>query len=230
MTAHPQIPLDLFWRPAMGAEDFLVAPSNRSAVAWIDRWPDWPAPALVVHGPPGCGKSHLLQVWRTRSAAALVRGRDLTVEGVPTLLDAPAVAVDDAREAAGDPARERAFFHLYNLARERGAKILLAADAPPARWGVSLPDLASRLNAAPSVAVEPPDDALLAALMVKLAADRHLGLPEETLGFLLPRVERSFDFARRLVAALDRASLAARRPATVPLARSVLAGMLEELE
>ena len=45
----------------------LVAPSNEAAVAWIDRWPDWPGSALVVHGPPGSGKTHLAEVWRARS-------------------------------------------------------------------------------------------------------------------------------------------------------------------
>ena len=54
---------------AMGREDFLVSPSNADAVAWIDRWPDWPGPALVIVGPPGSGKTHLGQVWRQQAGA-----------------------------------------------------------------------------------------------------------------------------------------------------------------
>ena len=45
-------------RPALGEESFLVAPGNRDAGAWIDRWPDWPGRVLAIHGPQGCGKSH----------------------------------------------------------------------------------------------------------------------------------------------------------------------------
>ncbi len=53
MTGTAQLPLELELRPALGRDDFLVAPSNEVAVAWIDRWPDWPGPALALYGPPG---------------------------------------------------------------------------------------------------------------------------------------------------------------------------------
>jgi len=45
MSAASQLILDLPVRPALGREDFFVAESNATAVAWIDRWPDWPARA-----------------------------------------------------------------------------------------------------------------------------------------------------------------------------------------
>ncbi|MEI9984851.1 MAG: hypothetical protein WDN69_17585 [Aliidongia sp.] len=54
-------------RPALDREAFLVAAANAAAVAWIDRWPDWPAPALVLQGPPASGKTHLASVWRARA-------------------------------------------------------------------------------------------------------------------------------------------------------------------
>jgi DnaA regulatory inactivator Hda len=224
MSASTQLPLDLGNRPAMGADDFLVAPSNRDAVAWLDAWPNWPGPALVVHGPAGCGKTHLVQVWRERTGAPLVAGADLTAEAVPALLAAAGtVAVDDAEGVAGQPEAERALFHLYNLARETRGWLLLTTKAPPAQWPLDLPDLRSRLLAAPSVAVLPPDDALLAAVLVKLFADRQLRVGTEIVDYLSARMERSFDAARSLVASIDAEALAARRPVTLRLARDVLA-------
>lgn len=222
MTTAAQLPLDLGHRPAMGAEDFLVADSNAAAIGWLDRWPDWPAPALVIHGPPGCGKTHLTQVWRARSHAVPIAPAALAAADLPALLASTgAVAIDDA-DALSGAAAERALFHLYNMAREIGAHLLLTGQTPPARWSIALPDLASRLRAAPAVAVEEPDDALLAAVLVKLFADRQLRVGADVIGFLVPRMERSFAAARRLVAALDTASLASRRPVTVPLARAVM--------
>lgn len=229
MSAAAQLPLDLAWRPAMGASDFLAAPSNAVALAWIDRWPAWPHPALVLHGPPGAGKTHLIQVWRARGGAQLVSGAGLAPEDVPGLVGTGwAVAVDDADAVAARPARERALFHLLNLARERGASVLLAARRAPSRWGVALPDLASRLNAAPAAALEPPDDALLGALLFKLFADRGLAVGGDVVSYLLARMERSADAARRLVAAIDREALAAGRPVTLPLARAALGRMTED--
>ncbi|HET8726188.1 MAG TPA: DnaA/Hda family protein [Alphaproteobacteria bacterium] len=217
-----QLPLDLGHRPAMEAEDFLVADSNAEAVGWLDRWPGWPAPALAIHGPPGCGKTHLTRVWQVRSRAVAVTAAALADADLTSLLAATgAVAIDDADQLAG-AAAERALFHLYNMARDEGGHLLLTGRTPPARWKIDLPDLASRLKAAPAVAVEEPDDALLSAVLVKLFADRQLRIGAEVIAFAVPRMERSFAAARRLVAEIDATSLAHRRPVTVHLTRAVL--------
>lgn len=219
-----QLAFDLPHRPAMGGEDFLVAPSNGAAVAWLDRWPDWPAPALTLIGPPACGKSHLAQVWRARSGAGLALGAELGERHVAAMAEAPApLAVDDAHRVAGHPGREQALFHLYNQARDAGVHLLLLSTRPPARWRIRLADLRSRLKAAPAATVEPPDDALLGAVLVKLFADRQIRVGAEVISLLLQRMERSFDAARHLVAALDGAALAAHRRITPTLAREVLA-------
>jgi chromosomal replication initiation ATPase DnaA len=137
---------------------------------------------------------------------------------LPTLLGkSRAVAIDDA-----EGADEKALLHLYNMLAERQGHLLLAACEPPARWTIRLADLRSRLLAAPAVAVDAPDDALLGAVLVKLFADRQLRISEDLIPYLLPRIERSFAAAQDIVAALDRAALAGRRAVTVRLARDLL--------
>jgi len=213
-----QLILDLGHRPALEEADFLVAPCNRTAIRWLDRWPDWPAPALTLYGPAGCGKTHLARVFAARSRAPIVRADHLVTDAVPALLgSASTCVVDDADHAGAEP-----LLHLYNLIAERRGGVLLTAREPPARWLSLLPDLRSRLVAAPAVAVAAPDDALLAALMVKLFADRQLTVTEELVLFLVRHMERSFEAARRLVADLDAAALRDHRGITIPLARAVL--------
>lgn len=213
-----QLPLDLPHRPALEREDFWVAPANEAAVQWLDRWPLWPAPALTLTGPPGSGKTHLGHVFARRAGALTITPEALGRAAPRDLAGgARAAIVDDADRAAEEP-----LLHLYNLLAERDGHLLLLARAAPARWGIGLADLRSRLLAAPVVAVAPPDDALLATLLVKLFADRQLRIGEEVVAYLIPRLERSFAAAQRMVAALDQAALAARRPITVPLAREVL--------
>jgi len=194
-----QLALPLPHRTALGREDFLVAPCNAAAVAWLDRWPDWPMGGLAVWGPAGCGKSHLGEVWRARA-------------GADHLLLDEADRIDD----------ERALLHRLNYVRERGLATLLLAREPPSRWSVGLADLRSRLLALPAVAVGGPDDALLAAVLAKLFADRGVAVGDDVISFLLARMERTFAAAGRLAEALDRAALAERRPVTLPLARRVL--------
>ena len=219
MNPPAQIPLDLLHRAAMGAADFLVAPCNRDAVAWLDRWPGWPTPALVVHGAEGCGKTHLTHVWQAQSGAVAIDRLALTTDSVPHLLgDAVACFVEDADRGFD----EEAVLHLYNLLAERGGHLLLTARGPVSHWGIALPDLSSRLTAAMSVAVGAPDDELIAGILIKHFMDRQIRVDPAVVTYLLGRMERSFATARRVVAALDKAGLAEKRGITVPLARDVL--------
>ncbi len=218
-----QLTLDLALPPPTYArDDFVVADGNREALAWIDRWPDWPAPALALHGPAGCGKTHLGRIWAARAGGAVLDGSDLEDKSVADLSDlavaSPAILVDHAERAP-----ERALFHLYNLMRERRGHLLLISPEPPARWRIALPDLASRLRAAPSVAVAPPDDDLLGSIILKQLADRQLHAGAGVVQYLVSRMERSADAARRIVAALDSKALAERREIDRRLAADVLA-------
>jgi chromosomal replication initiation ATPase DnaA len=217
-TGSSQLPLDFRPRPAFDRAAFLVTDSNAEAVAWIDKWPGWPAPALVLHGPAGSGKTHLASVWRARAGAGLVDGALFDPDSVSDLAEHHAALVIEAAEAAP----ETALLHLYNMMAERCGHLLLVAASPPARWSTRLPDLRSRLNALPVAEIAAPDDRLIRALLIKLFADRQMNVSPDIIDFLALRMERSFDVADRLVAAIDRTALAGHRRVTVPLVRSVL--------
>lgn len=210
--------------PTYAREDFVVAAGNREAVGWIDRWPDWPAPALAISGPAGCGKTHLGRIWAARAQAAIVEGPDLDGKTVADLLAlveiSRALVVEQAERAP-----ERALFHLYNLMRERRGFLLLLAEHPPAHWRITLPDLASRLRAAPAVAVAPPDDDLLGSIILKQLADRQLHAGPGVVHYLVSHMERSADAVRHVVAALDRRALTERREIDRRLAADVLAAL-----
>jgi chromosomal replication initiation ATPase DnaA len=213
-----QLPLDLGHRASFSGEDFLVAPCNQAAVAWLDRWPDWPAPGLAVHGPAGCGKTHLAHVFQARAAARLLTPEDLPRAAPPQLLAGARAAILDG----SPPLDEAALLHLYNHLAETGGHLLIVGREAPARWQLSLRDLASRLSALPAVGIDPPDDRLMEALLIKLFADRQLAVAPEVVTYLTARVERSFETLRRLVGELDRESLARRRAVTLPLAREIV--------
>jgi chromosomal replication initiation ATPase DnaA len=217
--AARQLAFDLPHRPASGSDDFLVAAPNAAAVAWIDRWPDWPGPGLALYGSQGSGKTHLLRVWQRRSGARLLRPDQLAKLDFGTLVASPgSIALDDC----DGQFPEAPLLHLYNLIASAGSHLLLAGREPPSRWPIILPDLRSRLGTLPAVAISAPDDALLAGVLVKLFADRQLRVDNAVIEYLLPRMERSFCAAQRLVKRMDRSALALGRAVTVSLARSAL--------
>ncbi|MFO1209576.1 MAG: chromosomal replication initiator DnaA [Amaricoccus sp.] len=228
MGAPRQLALDLPARPALGRSDFLVAPANRLALAQVDSWPDWPGGRLALAGPAGSGKTHLAHVWAARTGASVVAVDALPGLDLGAIDGGAAVAVEDADRIrpADRAAAEEALFHLCNRL-SAGGSLLVSGRAPPARWGIALPDLASRLGATAVARLEPPDDALLAAVLVKLFADRQLTVAPDLIRLLLGRMERSFAAAEAMVAALDRAGLARHRPVTARLAGEILRGTEE---
>jgi chromosomal replication initiation ATPase DnaA len=216
-----QLPLPLFPGPRFAEVDFREAPSNADACAWLRRTADWPNRRLALWGDPGRGKTHLVHIWATRTGAALWHGPLLS--GLPDLPVA-GIALDDA-DATAD---ETALFHLLNAAGEARLPILLAGRAPPSRWPVQLPDLASRLRAITAVQIGPPEDTLLRALLARLLAERQLRpVPHEAVQeWLVRHLPRTTAALREAVSRLDAASLDQHRNITVPFAREVLADLL----
>jgi chromosomal replication initiation ATPase DnaA len=214
-----QLALALGHQTSFAREDFLAGPSNSAALAMVERWPDWPDRVLVVVGPEGSGKSHLAAIWAEAAGARFLAARALAETNLPRALSTGALVIENV---AADAIDERALFHLMNLAREQGAFILATALAAPSGWSLQLPDLASRLRAAPVVELGPPDDALLRAVLVKLFADRQVVVDEGVIAYLIRRIDRSFAAAREAVERLDREALRLRRPVTRALASETL--------
>lgn len=221
-SAPRQLPLSLPHRAAMTRADFLVGDANRAAIALIDDWPHWPAPAVIVVGPAGSGKSHLVEIWRSASGAAIAPANALA--DPETMIAAGAVAVEDLH--AG-PLDEAGLFHLINRASERGAALLMTSRKWPMALPLKLPDLASRLRAARPVELGEPDDALLRHVLVKLFADRQLGVDPAVVDAIVVRMERSLEAANAIVAELDREALAEGRAITRRLAVNALSRVFD---
>jgi chromosomal replication initiation ATPase DnaA len=210
-----QLALALNHAESFARDDFVAGSSNAAALALIDRWPDWPDRVMVLVGPEGSGKSHLASIWAAAAGARFLAARSLAQADLPAAFATGALVLEDLSPALTD---ERALFHLLNLAREEHAFALLTARTPPAGWPVTIRDLGSRLRVLPVVTVAPPDDGLLRALIVKLAADRQIFMDELLVNYLANRVERTFTGAQAAVARLDQEAMRQQRPVTRALA------------
>lgn len=221
ITTPEQLVFELSHRTAMGFEDFLVSESNAAAVNLIGRWPDWPIGAAVIVGAKGSGKTHLANVWLTRVGAKAFAASEISREVVPRIIAAGAVLIEDLQNAAD----EAALFHLLNLVREQRLQILLTIDTAPGDLPITLPDFRSRLRALPFATIDPPDDTLLRAVLIKLFADHQLLVEPQLVNYVLLRMERSMLAAERFVAVADRWALALQRRVT----RAIAAATLDEL-
>ncbi len=206
--------------PRFDAADLIEAPSNAEARMWLDQPATWPLGRLALWGPAGCGKTHLLHIWAERHRADIVRGGEIDPELVPDLPTAP-LAIDDAAQAP-----ELALLRLLNTAAEAGQPVLLADRAPPGRWNVALPDLASRLRAITTAPIGAAEDMLLRQLLGRLLFERRLQVTPQVQDYLLLHLPRTPAVLRLAAARLDRAAYSARGAITRALATMALADLL----
>jgi hypothetical protein len=194
-----QLPLPLAWRGDK-ADDapFLIGAGNEQAARHILSDAAWPAPATLLVGPRHSGRSTLARVFAGRGLG----------EVVDTL----------------EQADEEAVFHAWNRARDNHGKLLVIADSAAAVAAVRLPDLRTRLAAAPVLAIDAPDLCLTRDLVAHLLAERGLNPPPPLGAYVAARIERSYAAIHAAVAAIDTAALAAGRGASIATARAALIG------
>jgi chromosomal replication initiation ATPase DnaA len=208
----------------MGRDDFFVSAANAGAVALGDGWRDWPHGKMVLTGAPGAGKTHLAHVWAGQSGARIVAATDAAT--LIDLTDLPsALVLENCEEVAGDAAAEERLFHLHNAALAEHIPLLFTANAAPSRWGLHLPDLASRMAQAGLAHIDPPDDQLLLMVLVKQAADRAMALTPGMLAHVTARMPRDFRAISTLIARADALALSEKKPVNSTHLRAALADL-----
>lgn len=225
-----QLPLRLGFPRDQRLDDYLNPPSG--LLATLAALAEGTADGVLLIGGPGSGRSHLLLA---TCAQASERGRSVAYLPLGALAaDASSmlaghgggqlVCVDDVQAVAGDRGSEIALFDLYNRVRACGGALLFAADAPPARLPLTLPDLRSRLAQCAHFSLSAPDDALRRQIVRARANARGLEVDDAVLDYLFRHTARDLASLTTLLDRLDRESLVAQRRITLPFLKGVLEG------
>lgn len=222
-----QLTLPVRLRDDATLDNYLELPGNEALLDALRReYP--PQSMLFVYGPPGGGKSHLLQ-----AACHQARGRaqylplgdlaayspDQVVQDVEQL---DLVCLDDIDRVLGDPDWELALFNLYNRAKQSGCRILVAADAAPRMLAVDLEDLRSRLAWGVVFQLNAANDEDKVRILCFRAARRGLQLPVDVARYIVHRAPRDMGQLLSLLDALDEASLAEKRALSIPFVKNCL--------
>ena len=186
---------------------------------------------IYLFGPPGCGRTHLLQAMahgvNRGGGGALYLPLKERQQFSPDILDGvhylSLLAVDDLPLLAGDEDWELGLFVAFNRMQESGSRLVVTADMPPRLLPVELADLKSRLNSGLALQLHALDDKDKLAMLQLRAGQRGMDLPAEVADYILHRVPRDTHALMKLLNRLDRASMARQRKLSVPLVRSVLA-------
>ena len=208
-----QLPFEFEPRNYMGREDFMVSACNRQAFEMLDAWPDWVSFGLLIYGPKGCGKSHLAHLFIDKVKQSspkplkslIIEASQINSRNVKRLAEENKCIVIENLCRGNN---EEALFHLFNMFNEPGRYMLLTSEKAANNLHFALPDLQTRLNSLPSIAISEPDDMMLMMLIVKLFNDRQIIIGEDILTYIVNNAERSFAYIRDLVKEIDEVSLA----------------------
>ncbi|WP_422388033.1 HdaA/DnaA family protein [Candidatus Bealeia paramacronuclearis] len=195
-----------------------MSSSNEEALSWLGKWPEWPSRTLLIYGSQGSGKSHLASIWK--SNARLLRPEEITVETLEVILTkSQNHFILDNAEYVKD---EEALFHFLNATRQGDGSLLLLSQTPPREWGLTLPDLQSRLNALIAVGIQEPDDHLMRGLIKKYALDQQIPLSVDVLNYLFHHLPRSYQGLWASLEYINAEALRKKRGITIPLVREAL--------
>ena len=196
---------------------------NEEAVATLTRLADGgiAETGVVLWGGPGVGKSHLLHAGIGAAAShrpTLFCADCATVPGEPPGPRA-LVAVDNVDMA--DASQQGRLFTLYNALKASGGQLLAAAAVPPALMPLR-DDVRTRLGWGLVYEILPLADHDKPAALAFYAKSRGVALPDEVIAYLLAHGRRDMASLLATLLALDRYSLAQKRPITLPLLRDWL--------
>lgn len=221
----PQLPLPFKLEEEATFDNFLVLDASRELCTALGA--EREEPLHFVHGAHDVGKTHLLQAachFPAGEAMYLPLTEIAALDPTSLLQDlenSARIAIDDLQVVAGDPQWEEALFHLINRCRDSGCQLIVAARRPPTDLGLVLPDLRSRMAGGITWALSDYSDSDKRDILVLRAARRGLHLAPAVLDYLGVRASRSLADLLDLLQRLDKASLQAKRPLTVPLIREV---------
>ena len=173
-----QIPLNLRPTARQSFANFHVTTGNQTAVNMLRARDRWPSAAVFILGPTGSGKTHLGRAWKNNADGEFI---------------------DDAHDVD-----ETTLFDAINRALAgQVSGLVLASVRPPSEWGVSMPDLNSRLNAMPTLTLAEHDEASLEPILRELFEQAGRDVGQDVVSYVLQQCERSVEALRELVLELD---------------------------
>lgn len=228
-TLQQQLSLAVQLRDDATFENFLPQPKARPLLHALQTQMQADGEAVIyVYGPRGTGKSHLLQASCHEAATQTLYlplaqlHRYPAVEVLQGAEQQDRVCLDDIQAVMSDPDWELALFNLFNGARERGCRLVLAGAAAPRALAVNLPDLRSRLSWGVVYQLAEGSDEEKAAVLQFRATRRGLALPPGVANFIVGRAPRGMQQLLDVLDRLDRASLAHQRALSIPFVKQAM--------
>ena len=198
-----QLLLDFNFKKNFNNHDYYVSKSNFYAFNIIDKWPKWEKRIVNIYGEKFSGKSHLAEIFKSKSKALFINNKDLNDDIFKKIKLNESLILEDFENSDN----EKIIYSIFNLVDQDNKFLLINSLKPINEIKFVLPDMKSRSKNCLFAKIENPDDELLFAIIIKNFSDRQIKLEKRVIEFIIKRIERSYSKIHEFIYKIDELSL-----------------------
>ena len=199
-------------------QDFYVSENNFSAFKLIESWPKWPSRFINIFGPKGCGKTHLINILKSKIQSMIIFSKNVNGETLSEYKTKECLVIDDFNNDID----EKVLYSIINQAFQDNKYLIISSPASLKKFDTKLEDLKSRFKSFIDIGIDLPTDDLLRVILTKNFSDKQIQVSEKNIEFILKNIERSYEKINSFSNSIDNLSLAKAQPIKLQLIKKVL--------
>ena len=213
-----QLLLNFNFKKSFNDHDYYVSDSNYFAFNLVDKWPKWEKKILNISGEKFSGKTHLANIFKLKSSALFLNEAEISNEIFKKIKLYESVIIDEFSNTVD----ENLIYSIFNLVDQDSKYLLINSEIPLSEINFKLPDLVSRSKNSLQARINPPDDELIFAIILKNFSDRQIKLEKQIIEFIVNRVERSYSKISEFIYKVDELSLKKKKPINLKTIKEIL--------
>tara|TARA_B100000029_G_scaffold38165_1_gene35849 strand:- start:3605 stop:4261 length:657 start_codon:yes stop_codon:yes gene_type:complete len=200
------------------SDDFYVSKSNLFAFKILEKWPKWEKNILNIVGENKSGKTYLSNIFKKRNKAKKITEKELNDEILKELKIYENIILDNFLGTC----EERILYSLFNLVDQDNKYLIINSIIPINEINFKLEDLKSRTKNCLIAKIDPPDDELIFALILKSFSDRQIIINKKLIDYVIKRIDRSYGKIFEFIYKVDELSLKKKKPIDLKTIKEII--------
>ena len=218
MSELNQLLLNLKHKQNFNEHDFYISKSNFYAYQLIQNWPKWEKNVLNIFGEKTSGKTHLTDIFLSKNKGIKINSKNLNDEIFKGLKLHENIVLDDFN----NDIEERLMYALLNFIDHDNKFLIINSLKPINEMNFILEDIKSRAKNCIFAKIDPPDDDLIFALLLKSFSDRQITIDKKLIDFITKRIDRSYSKISEFIYKVDELSLKKKKPIDLKTIKEII--------
>ena len=199
-------------------QDFYVSKNNFNAFKLIESWPNWPSRLINIFGPTGCGKTHLVNILKSKIQSTIISPNIVSEDILKKYKTKECLIIDDFNNDTD----EKILYSIINQAYQDNKYLIISSPISIKSFQTKLLDLKSRFGSFIDIGIDLPTDDLIRVILTKNFSDRQIQVSQKNIEYILKNIERSYEKINTFSNSIDSLSLTKAQPIKLNLIKKVL--------